>query len=136
MRPAAQGYSTAINGIYAAITKSHRRFTAFGRFSRFTDILSGTTIFGPAGGAGFGIGNYGGNSAGANDSLATGFDWALKPNLLTDFRIGYYRYNIQDNKYNEGVPFMENLGIPGLNLNAITSGAGGFNISDVSVFGL
>ena len=30
---------------------------------------------------------------------------------------------------------MENLGIPGLNLNAITSGAGGFALSDVGNFG-
>jgi outer membrane receptor protein involved in Fe transport len=103
----------------------------FERFSRFTDVLSGTTIFGPAGGAGFGIGNYGGNSKGANDSLAAGFDWAVKPTLATDFRVGYYRYNIGDDKYNQGTPFMTNLGIPGMNLNEITSGAGGFNLTDV-----
>ncbi|HTY83112.1 MAG TPA: TonB-dependent receptor [Silvibacterium sp.] len=108
---------------------------AFERFSRFTDVLSGTTIFGPAGGAGFGINNYGGVSQGANDSLATGFDWAVKPTVAMDFRVGYYRYNIGDNKYNEGVPFMSNLGIPGLNLNAITSGAGGFNVTDVGASG-
>lgn len=108
----------------------------FERFSRFTDTLSGTTIFGPAGGAGFGINNYGGNSKGANDSLAAGFDWAVKPTLATDFRVGYYRYNIGDDKYNEGVPFMQNLGIPGMNLNPITSGAGGFAMSDVGNFSL
>ncbi len=108
---------------------------AFERFSRFTDVLSGTTIFGPAGGAGFGINNYGGVSQGANDSLATGFDWAVKPTVAMDFRVGYYRYNIGDNKYNEGTPFMSNLGIPGMNLNAITSGAGGFYLSDVGNFG-
>ncbi|MBV8674160.1 MAG: TonB-dependent receptor, partial [Acidobacteriaceae bacterium] len=109
---------------------------AFERFSRFTDTLSGTTIFGPAGGAGFGINNYGGNSQGANDSAAAGFDWALKPTLAMDVRGGYYRYNIGDSKYNEGVPFMANLGIPGMNLNAITSGAGGFNLTDVGTFNL
>ncbi|MBV8438646.1 MAG: TonB-dependent receptor, partial [Silvibacterium sp.] len=108
----------------------------FERFSRFTDTLTGTTIFGPAGGPGFGISNYGGNSKGANDSLAAGFDWAVKPTLATDFRIGYYRYNIDDLKYNEGVPFMSNLGIPGMNLNAITSGAGEFAMSDVGNFGV
>ncbi|MBV8629702.1 MAG: TonB-dependent receptor, partial [Silvibacterium sp.] len=107
----------------------------FERFSRFTDTLSGTTIFGPAGGPGFGISNYGGISTGANDSLAAGFDWALKPTLVTDFRIGYYRYNINDNKYNAGTPFMSNLGIPGMNLNPITSGAGEFAMSDVGNFG-
>jgi len=109
---------------------------AFGRFSRFTDTLSGTTIFGPAGGAGFGINNYGGTSKGANDSLATGFDWAVKPTLAMDFRIGYYRYNIGTSKYNEGTDFMTNLGIPGMNLNAITSGAGGFAMADVGNFSL
>ena len=35
---------------------------AFTRFSRFTDTLSGTTMFGAAGGPGFGIGGYGGVS--------------------------------------------------------------------------
>jgi hypothetical protein len=109
---------------------------AYERFSRFTDILSGTTIFGPAGGAGFGINNYGGTSKGANDSLSTGFDWALKPTLAMDFRIGYYRYNIGTSKYNEGTDFMTNLGIPGMNLNAITSGAGGFAMADVGNFSL
>ena len=108
---------------------------AFERFSRFTDVLSGTTIFGPAGGAGFGIGNYGGISQGANDSLAAGFDWAVKPTIATDFRVGYYRYNIGDNKYNQGTDFMTSLGITGLNTNGITSGAGGFNVTDVGSFG-
>ena len=61
MGPAAPGYSTATSGMYAAIT-SDSSIHAFERFSRFTDVLSGTTIFGPAGGAGFGIGNYGGIS--------------------------------------------------------------------------
>jgi hypothetical protein len=39
---------------------------AFERFSRFWDLLSGKTMFGPEmGGPGFGIGGYGGNSNGA-----------------------------------------------------------------------
>ena len=109
---------------------------AYERFSRFTDTLSGGTIFGPAGGAGFGIANYGGTSVGANDSLSTGFDWAVKPTLAMDFRIGYYRYNITTSKYNEGTDFMTNLGIPGMNLNSITSGAGGFAMADVGNFSL
>jgi len=109
---------------------------AFERFSRFTDVLSGTTIFGPAGGAGFGINNYGGVSQGANDSLAAGMDIAISPTLLTDWRIGYYRYNIGDAKYNAGVDFATNLGIPGINLGTPdTSGAPGFNITDVGASG-
>jgi outer membrane receptor protein involved in Fe transport len=117
---------------YQLSDKTH----VFERFSRFTDILSGTTIFGPAGGAGFGINNYGGNSKGANDSLAAGMDIAISPTLLTDWRIGYYRYNIGDEKYNAGVDFATNLGIPGVNMGTPdTSGAPGFNITDVGASG-
>lgn len=111
------------------------RMHAFARFSRFTDILTGTTMFGAAGGDGFGLGGYGGTSKGANDSLAAGVDIALGPKLLTDFRIGYYRYNINTAKYDAGVPFATQLGIPGLNLDAVTSGASGFNLTEVGSSG-
>ena len=111
------------------------RTHAFERFSRFSNILSGTTIFGPAGGAGFGINNYGGNSNGSDDSLAAGVDVAFSPSLLTDFRIGYYRYNVIDAKYDatSDPHFATNLGIPGVNRTSdpTTNGAPGFNITDV-----
>ena len=108
----------------------------FERFSRFTDTLSGTTIFGPAGGAGFGINGYGGNSKGADDSLAAGADMALNASLLTDFRIGYYRYNIVDNMYNAGTDLATQLGIPGMNLGTSdTSGAPYIDIADLTVTG-
>src|SRR5262249_40542318 len=45
-----------IRGDYQMNEKVH----FFGRFSRFTDTLTGKTIFGAAGGSGFGLGNYGG----------------------------------------------------------------------------
>lgn len=102
---------------------------AFERFSRFTDVLSGTQIFGPnVGGPGLGLGQpgYGGYSTGANDSVAAGMDFALKPSLLTDFRIGYYRYNIIDQKNNQGVDYMNTLGWVGQNTSdPSTSGTGG-----------
>ena len=88
-------------------------------------------MFGEAGGPGFGLGAppYGGNSNGANDSLAVGMDIAINPNLLTDFRLGYYRYNIIDTKFDQGVEFANQLGIPGLNLgDYFTSGAPGFSV--------
>jgi hypothetical protein len=113
-----------------------QRIHTFERFSRFWDVLSGTTIFGPAGGAGFGINNYGGNSKGADDSLAAGADAALNASVLTDFRVGYYRYNVVDSKYDEGTEFATELGIPGVNLgDTYTSGAPGFNITDVGTQG-
>ena len=89
---------------------------AFERFSRFPDTLSGAVMFGAAGGPGFGIGNYGGNSNGANDSLASGMDIAVNPKLLTDFRLGYYRYNVIDTKHDQGTNFANTLGIPGINI--------------------
>jgi outer membrane receptor protein involved in Fe transport len=113
--------------------QANSKVHVFERFSRFTDTLSGGTIFGAAGGAGFGLNGFGGTSTGANDSLAAGADIAINATLLTDFRLGYYRYNIITAKYDQGEPFAQNLGIPGLNFgDNFTSGASGFNIADVA----
>ena len=108
----------------------NEKMHAFERFSRFTDILSGKVMFGAAGGPGFGLSNYGGNSTGANDSLASGMDIAVTPKLLTDFRLAYYRYNIIDSKYDQNTQFANTLGIPGINTGSyFTSGAPGFEIA-------
>ena len=123
--------SWTVRGDYTLSQTMHM----FGRFSRFTDTLSGKVMFGDAGGPGFGLGAppYGGNSSGANDSAAAGMDIALSPKLLTDFRLGYYRYNVIDTKYDQGVEFATQLGIPGLNLgDYFTSGAPGFEIAQGS----
>ncbi len=110
----------------------NEKMHAFERFSRFWDTLSGKVMFGVAGGPGFGINNYGGNSNGANDSLASGMDIAISPKLLTDFRLGYYRYNVIDTKHDQGVEEAQALGIPGINIGGnITSGSPGFNITNV-----
>ncbi len=110
----------------------NEKMHAFERFSRFYDTLSGAVMFGAAGGPGFGINNYGGNSNGANDSLASGMDIAINPKLLTDFRLGYYRYNVIDTKHDQGTEFAQTLGIPGINIGGnITSGSPGFNITNV-----
>jgi hypothetical protein len=134
----AGNYSASGQGIFNADQWDVRgdmqvtqKIHAFGRFSRFTDTLSGKTIFGAAGGTGFGIGGYGGTSVGANDSFAGGADMAINATLLTDFRLGYYRYNAVTSKYDQGVPFSANLGIPDSNLDAgFTSGASAFEIED------
>ena len=119
-------------GDWTATQNTH----VFARFSRFTNTLTGGTIFGAAGGAGFGLGGFGGSSTGANDSLAAGADIALSPKLVTDVRLGYFRYDIANQKYDQGTPFANQLGIPGLNTGApITSGAPLFNIAEVGSFG-
>jgi hypothetical protein len=117
-----------VRGDYTLNEKEH----AFARFSRFWDTLSGAVMFGPAGGGGFGINNYGGNSNGANDSLAAGMDIALSPKLLTDFRLGYYRYNVIDTKFDQGVEFANTLGIPNINTgSSFTSGSPGFIFAEI-----
>ncbi len=113
-----------------------QRTHAFGRFSRFTDILSGNPIFGAAGGKGFGLNGYSGTSEGKNTSAAAGVDVAVNPKLVFDVRAGYFRYNITTQKYDEGVNFADTLGIPGLNTGAaITSGAPGFLLQDPGSYG-
>ncbi len=114
----------------------NQRIHMFTRFSRFTDVLTGNTIFGAAGGSGFGLGGYGGTSQGHNDSTAAGLDIAVNNKLVTDIRAGYYRYNINTHKYDEGVSYATQLGIPGLNTGTTTtSGAPSFNIAEVGSFG-
>jgi hypothetical protein len=113
-----------------------QKIHAFGRFSRFTDTLSGSTIFGAAGGTGFGQNGYGGTSVGANDSFAGGADMAVNATLLTDFRLGYYRYNAVTSKYDQGTDFQSQLGIPGSNLgDNFTSGAAAFELTEVGSTG-
>jgi Carboxypeptidase regulatory-like domain/TonB dependent receptor len=121
-----------IRGDYQLNEKIH----IFGRFSRFTDVLSGTVMFGQAGGAGFGLGGYGGTSKGANDSVALGTDIAINAKLVTDVRLGYFRYNINTSKYDQGTDLATQLGIPGMNTGtSITSGAPSFQLEEVGSLG-
>jgi len=92
----------------------NERVHVFGRFSRFTDTLSGASLFGPAGGPGLGIAGYGGVSQGANDSLAMGTDIAVNSKLVTDVRLGYFRYNIKTHKND---PLNANLPLYGQNVS-------------------
>ena len=97
-------------------TNLNEKIHVFGRFSRFTDVLSGASLFGPAGGPGLGIAGFGGKSLGANDSLALGTDIAINSKLTTDVRLGYFRYNISTSKNDPGntnLPLLgENVGVP------------------------
>jgi hypothetical protein len=112
----------------------------FGRFSRFTDILSGNTLFGPAGGSGLGLAGYGGTSKGANDSAALGTDIAINSKLVTDVRLGYFRYNIITGKYdptNTNLPIQgENISGTGVNSALVVPvdyGAPDYNVADLNV---
>ncbi len=103
----------------------------FGRYSLADYRLSGKGIFGALGGPGFGQGGLAGNSKSRDQSVATGFDYALSPTLLTDFRFGYLRYNVAANKFDVGTAPATAFGIPGLNTGSVaTSGLPGFFLQD------
>jgi hypothetical protein len=113
-----------------------QKISTFGRFSRFTDTLSGASLFGPAGGPGLGIAGYGGVSQGANDSLALGADYAITSKLVTELRLGYFRYDILTHKNDPG-----NANLPLLGENVATAalpipvdyGTPDINIADLNV---
>jgi Carboxypeptidase regulatory-like domain/TonB dependent receptor len=108
------------------------KMNAFVRFSRWTDTLSGTQMYGKAGGPGFGIGNYGGQSTSADDSLAVGADYILNPKLITDLRLGYLRYNIIDVKNDQNVAAASALGVLGINMGTTsTNGSPGYFVASL-----
>ena len=115
----------------------NQRTHIFGRFSRFTDTLSGASLFGPAGGPGLGIAGYGGVSTGANDSVAAGVDVAINSKLVTDVRLGYFRYNIITHKNdpsNTNLPLLgQNVSGPAANQAVTTDfGAPDIDIADTN----
>ena len=54
--------------------------------------------------------------------MATGFNYTLSSSLLTDFRLGYSRYNPHSTKYDANVAGATALGLPGLNTSDPTTG--------------
>jgi hypothetical protein len=99
-----------------------QKMNAFVRFSRWTNVLSGPQMYGALGGPGLGLSGYGGASSSADDSVAAGADYVLNPKLVTDLRLGYLRYNINDQKNDQAATPATTLGIPGLNLGTTITG--------------
>jgi hypothetical protein len=93
----------------------------FARYSRGKFLRDGPTAFGAGGGRE--LVSLGGVSDVKNQSLAYGVDYALSPSLLTDFRFGFFRYNVNVLPFDYGTSPAADAGIPGLNLdNTFTSG--------------
>jgi Carboxypeptidase regulatory-like domain/TonB dependent receptor len=108
----------------------------FGRFSLDYFSLSGKGSLGALGGIGFGPGGLSGSSIVHNYSLATGVTKTLSSSLLTDFRFGYFKYNPNTHKPDEGSAPMTAFGIPNANLgDRFTSGLGQFNFNGNAEFG-
>ena len=72
------------------------RTHVFGRYSLADYRMDSPGIFGElAGGRGFDeAAPFAGVSRTRNQSIAAGFDHTLSPNLLTDFRFGWFRYRV------------------------------------------
>jgi len=101
----------------------------FGRYSFNHFSLSGTPSLGAVGGVGFGPGGLAGSSIVHNYSLATGLTKTFSSSLLGDFRFGYFKYNPNTHKPDEGSTAMTNFGIPNANLgDRFTSGLGEFDM--------
>jgi len=100
----------------------------FGRYSFADYRLDSPGIFGyAAGGRGFDeSAPFAGISRTRNQSLATGFNYTVNNNLLTDFRFGWFRYRVNvDPGAGETTP-AKDAGIPGLNNDSFTGGMPAF----------
>jgi hypothetical protein len=109
----------------------------FGRYTYFASSLDGAPVFGPAGGNGFGSNGFAGTDTGRNQSLAAGGDHSLSPTWLTDFRFGWFRYQINELQPGFDQPLGTALGIPGVNQGdlALNGGLPQFNIDGLTNVG-
>jgi hypothetical protein len=102
----------------------------FGRYSfaRFERTKAGAFGF-EVGGPDLSGARFAGSSKVRNQSLALGFDYTLNPNVVTDFRVGYFRYRVNVLPGGVGTSPAADAGIPGLNLDEFfTSGMPAFGI--------
>ena len=98
----------------------HERLNLFGRYSLADFRRIGPTAFGPGGGPAFVT--LGGTSKSRNHSLALGGDATFSPMTVADFRVGFFRYKVDVRSAASGMPAAPDPTIPGLNLDALSSG--------------
>ena len=99
---------------------------SFARFKREGPGAFGELVGGPA----FENIYFSGKADVRNQSLASGFDYSLRPNWLTDFRFAFFRYRVFVNPNGLGTSPAADAGIPGLNLDStFTSGMPAFYIN-------
>jgi hypothetical protein len=111
-----------------------RDMHTFARYDYARFSLLGEPVFGAAGGTGFGLGNTTGTDTVQNQSVAAGFDYALSPSLLTDFRFGFLDYHVSENKIDNGTSPATADGIPNLNTGLLeSSGSPTYNVIDGSI---
>lgn len=106
------------------VFSSNTRFFTRYSFANFGE--TGSPAFGPqVGGLGTNPAEFAGIMKDRNQGISAGFSVSLNPTLLTDFRFGFFRYNLHMDSPDEGTtPATSNLNpIGGLNLGTFfTSG--------------
>ncbi|MDQ6663750.1 MAG: carboxypeptidase-like regulatory domain-containing protein, partial [Acidobacteriota bacterium] len=107
----------------------------FGRYSFVNFKIASPGIYGYGGGPGYdpsgGTSAFAGSSTSLNHSIAAGFDYVLNPNLFTDFRFGFFRYQVNVVPNGLATAPATDAGIPGLNLDKqFTGGMPAFFIND------
>lgn len=106
----------------------------FGRYTFFNSSLDGASVFGPAGGTGFGTNGFAGTDTSQDHSLAAGGDYTLSSTWLTDFRFGWYRFHFNELQPDYNQPLGAQLGIPGVNTGDLNLNGGlpSFNIDGLN----
>jgi hypothetical protein len=106
----------------------------FGRYTFASFALSVPGAFGfAAGGPGMDSSGYSGISNVDNQSLSLGYTHIFNPNLINEFRFGYYRYNVHAVPGGYGTQPATTAGILGLNQdNTVTSGMPAFSVPGAS----
>lgn len=114
---------------------SSEKLHFFGRYSLAQFNIFSPGIYGLTGGPGYdpsgGTSAFAGTSNSRNHSIAAGFDYVVRPNLLTDFRFGFFRYKVDVVPNGLDTSPAADAGIPGLNLDkTYTGGMPAFFIND------
>jgi hypothetical protein len=93
------------------------KLRAFARYS-FSDFReTGSPALGAAGGIGTNPSEFAGVMSDRNQGISSGFSLTINPSLLTDFRFGFFRYNLRMDSLDSGTSPATDAGIIGLNLN-------------------
>lgn len=105
-----------------------QRLQIFGRYSFADYRLDSPGIFGfAAGGRGFDEqAPFAGISRTRNQSIASGFNYTVNDNWLTDFRFGWFRYRVNVDPGAGDTTPAKDAGIPGLNNDDFTGGMPAF----------
>jgi len=110
--------------------RSTEKLSMFGRYSFADFARNGPTAFGAGGGSE--LVSLGGTSKVRNQSVAYGFDYSWSSTLVTDFRLGFFRYKVNVLPFDFGKNTATDAGIKGLNNDDFSSGLfAGFIKGDV-----